>query len=488
MTQASAVCDARAQAPAGGGGVVAPASPFRLLRSISGSRYEIKNGRLTVLDPRTAFRVPEDGKIIVYFEWLGPAGKHQLVGTWRGPANTSTTSAFEYVAKESNFSAYWELDLPATAPRGQWSLEATIDGHPAGVHAFDVGGADSPAPVVTPTRAPLTRQEVFARTLAASVIVEAVDREGTRIATGPGVAIDRTTIATSFAVLNNAVRLRVRGRDGATIETDKVASWNRRQDWALIPVTALNGVEPPPHATAAVQPGEACYSAGVADGTVTVASGEIVGVAPGSASGPRINVSFFTAGGSPGAPLLNEYGELTGMMTEGLSEQTVSRTMLRLGQISDVPGVTAVPVAVLAAAPPASSPTPLTVLGERGLFTPPVTLGRHVLSGGFATSVPARGQSTQPVDQRYEFVPSDKTMTVFVTWNPVDRLKGAATIRMYDLDNRALGESKPLKLSLRTGQMMMSTWGINVPAPGVYRVDALVDGVIAWRGHFLVKD
>jgi hypothetical protein len=176
------------------------------------------------------------------------------------------------------------------------------------------------------------------------------------------------------------------------------------------------------------------------------------------------------------------------MMTEGLSEQTVSRTMLRLGQMSDVPGVTAVSVSVLAAAPPASSPTLLTVLGERGLFTPPVTLGRHVLSGGFATSVPARGQSTQPVDQRYEFVPSDKTMTVFVTWNPVDRLKGAATIRMYDLDNRALGESKPSKLSLRTGQMMMSTWGINVPAPGVYRVDALVDGVIAWRGHFRVKD
>ena len=468
--------------------MVAPASPYRVVRSISGSRFEIKNGRLTVLDPRTSFRVPDDGKIIVYFEWLGPAGKHQLAGTWRGPANTSTTSSFEYVAKETSFSAYWELDLPATAPRGQWSLEATITGPPAGVHAFDVGGADSPTPVVTPTRAPLTRQEVFARTLAGSVIVEAVDREGTRIETGPGVALSPTTIATSFAVLNNAVRLRIRTRDGGTTETDQVASWNRRQDWALVTVPALRGVDPPPHAAAPVQPGEGCYSAGVTpDGTLTVASCEVVGVAPTSPAGPRLNVSFFTAGGSPGAPLLNEYGELTGMMTEGLSDQTVNRTMLRLGQISDVPGVSAVPVAVLAAAPP-SSPTPLTALEARGLFTPPVTLGRHVLSGGFASSVPARGQSTQPVDQRYEFVPSDKTLTVFVTWNPVDRLKGSATIRMYDLDNRSLGESKPTKLSLRTGQMMMSTWGINVPAPGVYRVDALVNGAIAWRGHFRVKD
>ena len=111
---------------------VPASSPYRLLKSISGSKGEIKGGRYVVLDPRTAFRVPEDTTVVVYFEWLGPAGKHQLAGTWRGPSNTSTTSSFEYVAKESAFSAFWELTLPASAPRGAWALEATIDGFPAG--------------------------------------------------------------------------------------------------------------------------------------------------------------------------------------------------------------------------------------------------------------------------------------------------------------------------------------------------------------------
>ena len=482
------IADAR-QVPAPTGPAPSTAaSPFRLVRSISGSRGEIKDGRYRVLDPRTSFRVPEDTTVIVYFEWLGPVGKHQFAGTWRGPANTSTTSTFEYVAKTSTLSAYWELTLPTTAPSGPWSLEATIDGFPAGVHAFEVSGMDAPVPVATPVRVPLTRQEVFARTLESAVTVEALDANGGRLAIGPGFAIDARAVATSFGLINNAVRLRLRGRSGPAVESTQVIAWNRRQGWVLVAVDGLGGLRPPARAAAAVQAGDPCYSVGTGQAdTLTVASGEVVGTSDIAQLGAGLSVSFFTGGGAAGAPVLNEYGEAIGMLTDGALLQSGSLTLMRIGQISDVPSSFAVPIAALPSDTTAA-PTSLATLAERGLFVPPVTHHRHILSGGFATSLLKKGAATQPLDQRVEFSRHDKTMTTFVTWSPVERIKGVTTLRLFDLDNRSLGETKPAKISLRPGDLTMNHWPMSVPTPGVYRVDVMLDAHIAWRGHFRVKD
>ncbi len=464
-----------------------PASPFRLLKSVSGSRGEIKGGRYVVLDPRTSFRVPEDSTIVVYFEWLGPAGKHQLAGTWRGPANTSTTSAFEYVAKDSSFSAYWELTLPPTAPRGAWRLEATIDGYPAGAHTFEVGGPDAPAPAATPVRVPLTRQEVFARALGASVIVEALDTNGTRLAIGPGFPVDARRIATAFGRINNASRLRVRAGTGPAVETDQVIAWNRRQGWVLVGVEGLE-LQVPPTSAVEVRPGDPCFSVGTSpEGALAVASCEIVGASTIEPAGARLNLSFFSGGGTAGAALLNEFGEVVGMLSDNESADSSSLTQIRLRQLSDIPTATAVPVGTLSTA---ATPVPATLaaLAARGFFVPPVTHQRQVLSGGFATAILARGASTQPLDQKVEFTRADKTITTFVTWNPAERFKGVTTMRLFDADNRSLGETKPAKLSLRPGDLLLSHWSMTPPPPGVYRADVMLDGHIAWRGYFRVND
>ena len=85
-----------------------PPRPF-VTGHLSGSQGEIKGGPLRVLDPRTAFRVPGDTDRHVYFA-ARTSGKHQLPARG-GDQPREHHQHFEYVAKTSALSAYWELTL-----------------------------------------------------------------------------------------------------------------------------------------------------------------------------------------------------------------------------------------------------------------------------------------------------------------------------------------------------------------------------------------
>lgn len=54
--------------PQAAGGVPAGGQQFRLVRSVSGSKGSQQGGRFVIEDPRSVFYLPEDTKIIVYFE------------------------------------------------------------------------------------------------------------------------------------------------------------------------------------------------------------------------------------------------------------------------------------------------------------------------------------------------------------------------------------------------------------------------------------
>lgn len=86
-------------------------------------------------------------------------------------------------------------------------------------------------------------------------------------------------------------------------------------------------------------------------------------------------------------------------------------------------------------------------------------MGRHVLSGGFASKVLRDGGRTQPVDQKTEFSTQEPLMTVFVTWDPKERLKTLITLRIFDQDNRILAETKPVKTTLRASGACRSPHG-----------------------------
>jgi hypothetical protein len=78
-------------------------------------------------------------------------------------------------------------------------------------------------------------------------------------------------------------------------------------------------------------------------------------------------------------------------------------------------------------------------------------------------------------------------MTVFVTWDPKERLKTVLTLRIFDQENRLLAETKPAKTTLRVGSLPFTTWELKVPpAAGIYRADVLLGPDVAWRGFFSV--
>ena len=77
---------------------------------------------------------------------------------------------------------------------------------------------------------------------------------------------------------------------------------------------------------------------------------------------------------------------------------------------------------------------------------------------------------------------------IFVTWNPIEQLKGLANIRLFDADNRPVMESKPKKMNLRKGQMSLSSWEVPIASlSGLYRRDVMLDGKPIWRGFVSIR-
>jgi hypothetical protein len=88
-----------------------------------------------------------------------------------------------------------------------------------------------------------------------------------------------------------------------------------------------------------------------------------------------------------------------------------------------------------------------------------------------------------------EFSLRDPSITTFITWDPKKKFKGTTNARIYDDENRLLAEIKPMKLSLRPGNLILTSWQIGVPRrPGIYRVDVLLGPDVAWRGYFRVTE
>jgi len=461
------------------------ASTIRMVSVASGTRGEERSGRFVLLDPRNTFKVPDDTQIIVSFEWLGTPGKHQLSGTWKGPGGLSVTSAFEYVAPGREFSAYWTLPITSNAPLGSWSFEAHVDGQPGGTHTFALVGPDGAIPPAAPKAPiPLTRTEMATRVLSAAVSVEAVDANDHVLGQGPGTLLNDNTVATAFGIINGAVKIRVKGAGGRAVELTDLLGYDRRRDWALLGVSGVAGPDGILKTAAPPAVGTQCATVSAsAGGAFAVTSCEVVGVNEYPEAGLRLSLSLYNGNATPGAPLVNEFGELVGVISEGLTPGAGARIMTM--RELQAPPTLAIPSVALEKA--GGTPMPLANLAARGVFTPPVVMARHVLSGGFASKIFRDGGRTQPVDQRTEFSTQDAVMTVFVTWDPKEKLKTVLMLRLFDQENRLLGETKPMKTTLQMRSLPFTTWEMKVPpAPGLYRVDVLVGSDVAWRGFFTV--
>lgn len=485
-----AVADAGAQ-PQG----PAAAATFRVLRSVSGSRGAVEGTRFVVSDPRTVFSVPGDGQIIVYFEWQGPAGRHRMEGLWRDPSGkVATISNFDYEARATQFGAYWTLTLPERVEAGSWSLEAHINGSAAGLHRFEIVVAARDTPIAA-TRAPTTPADAYDRMRAATVVVEKLDDRGEVRGAASGVIAQAGRVLTAFSALDGAVRVRITGPKGETAEVQEVLAFDRWGDWALLAVPSTLGraleIEP----TRTWKVGDHVYAiSGASGGARTLIDLNIAGIQEHASAGDRFSLSLPLTGDAIGAPVLNDYGAAIGVLT-GLPMPGISTVEFRtvgfrstIGAENSLGGVTLVrPWPQLPSGE--TAPTPFATLLADGRFTPLLGPGRQeVLRGSFAQQVKKSAILFDPIGEKDVFSQRAGTFALMVNFDPKNKVRTEAVFRVYSLDGKLVGESKPLKVRLDAGRASAVSWTLEASAmpPAVYRVDVVFGAEPVWRGYLKV--
>lgn len=189
--------------------------------------------------------------------------------------------------------------------------------------------------------------------------------------------------------------------------------------------------------------------------------------------------TFLNDFGTPGAPVVNEYGELVGIVGTAVPGATSLAAMMRFR--AELKGTPIVPFALIAFREDAGG-TPIADLRQRGELIPALVGEQNVLSGGFAREI-ARTNTIAPSDQREEFSAQEKKLVAFVSWSPVEKLQGSTVIRLFDADNRSVAESKPQKISVGKGGLSLSSWEIPIISlSGLYRADVVLNDKPIWRG------
>ena len=77
-----------------------------------------------------------------------------------------------------------------------------------------------------------------------------------------------------------------------------------------------------------------------------------------------------------------------------------------------------------------------------------------------------------------------------MSWAPREKRKTKCEIRIFNLDNKMLSESKERDLNMSPGKFMATTWELPVGtmAVGIYRVDLLLGDETVWRDFFRITE
>lgn len=474
------------------GGAVQPTeSKYRLVKSITGSKGEDQAGRFVILDPRTIFYVPDDKKVIAYFEWEGPLGLHHFEALWKNPqGKVSIVSDFRYDAKQRRFAGYWELLLSDSMQTGVWTVEARIDGEAAGVHNFQIISAAKPA-IAEDTRRLLSLSELYKKATAATVKVENLGETGNVQREGLGFLVDDGSLVLAFQTIDGAARLRLTPNNGAPIETDQVVALNRWEDWAVLRVP-LTGEKLQRAKEGSWAVGDRCFTLNVSEsGGRVIVDGQITGIQKVARAGERLSIASTLDRRAVGAPLVNEYGEVVGLMggvpfpgAFSGGDTVVSTAAIRLNPFPS----SAVPTSQVSSQ---GSPTPVAQWAAAGHFMPAVLPLVNVMRSGVARKVVFNNGYPDTQDERSDFKRIDKQVTVYVVWSPEKKVKGVGRFRLYGSNNNLLLESKPSKLNFDPNdRMVSSTWNLPVGQlpPDIYRVDVSLDGNTIWRGFFRISE
>jgi hypothetical protein len=75
-------------------------------------------------------------------------------------------------------------------------------------------------------------------------------------------------------------------------------------------------------------------------------------------------------------------------------------------------------------------------------------------------------------------------------WDPKEKKDAPAWFEVYDADNKRIGRGDATKLKLRPGQLLFSTWTMNLGAlpPAMYRIDMMLGDAPVWRGYLRITE
>ena len=428
----------------------------------------------------------------VYFTWDGPPGQHHFEGVWKKPDGKVTMiSDFEYKADQPRFGGYFRMLLGDTPATGVWSLEARIDGESAGTHNFQIVAAarrDTPLPA----RQVLSPADIYKRTAAASVFIENLNQLGERRSLSSGFFLGVDRLLTAFQAVDGASKVRIVTPDGRRVEANEVLAWNRRQDWIILRIDAGQIPTLPPAAAESWAVGDRVYVLDVpAEGSRVLIDTSIIGKQTISGAGDRISVGENLSRRSLGAPLLNEYGEVIGVIGGNLIPGAAFVEDLAFAARSlagTTRGTLAGPLNLI---DQASAPTTIASLASAGQFMPALIGNDNVLSGTLSRNVNRKTDPPQPIEERSEFSRQDARAMLLVTWLPREKRKGIPNLRLFDLDNHLLSESPgKKKISVSPQKLAYSGWEIPLGnlSPGIYRLDVTLNSDTVWRTFFRVID
>lgn len=466
-----------------------------MIRSAAGTKGEARNGNYVISDPRTTFYVPDDRQVIVYFEWEAAKGTHHCEGTVRGPnGQLAVMSSFDYPATQTRFGGFWTMPLLESTSPGVWTFESRVDGEFAGELRFQIISATRPANEAK-AETPPTPAEIYNRAMAATALIEKLDEKGQPTGAGSAFLIGDGSLLTAFRAIDGARMLRVQFADGTRIQTESVAAWNRRQDWAILRLDAGKNAKLRAADDKSWSVGDHCYWLDTkADGGRVLADGQIVGKEAREGWGERISLSSVFNTVATGGALLNERGDVIGLLGGALPESLVPLTM-RDAQAYGAGGTTytitapAIPIN-LVVPPTNAAPTLLRALWASGQFTPPVTASRNIGFGLITLGKPQKGKAPFVKEMRLDFTRQDDTATIFVALQSPEALKTTVQLRIYNADNQVISSGEAIKAALRRGETQERYWSfsLQVMQPGVYRTDVLVGSDVAWRTYFRLRE
>ena len=477
------------------GGVPAAGPKVRMVRSVAGTKGETRGGNYVVLDPRTTFYMPDDRQVTVYFEWEAAKGTHHCEGSLKGPnGQLAVMSSFDYPATQTRFGGFWTIPLLENTTAGIWTFESRVDGESAGELRFEIVSAKRPADAVKEELLP-SPAEIYARAVAASASIEKLDGQGQPIGTGSGFFLEDGLLVTSFRVIDGAQTLRIGLSDGSHVQSTEVVGWNRRQDWAILKLTAAKSAKLRKADSASVTVGDHCYWLDKkTDGGRVIFDGQIVGKEPHEGWGDRFSISGLFNGTAIGGPVLNERGEVLGLLGGALPESFV-RSAVRDSQSYGSGGgiftmASSVVPAGLIHSDVNAGQTLLQTLWTSGQFTAPVTAERRVSFGMITQGKPQKGKGPLSREMKVDFTRQDEIATIAVAFQGIDAWKNTVQLRIYDVDNRILSNGDPVKLNLRSGETQERIWSFPLTSmhPGIYRADVLVGDAVAWREYFRLRD